>query len=129
MLYLRLYADCFARALAAVRKSPWTLALPMVYLAISLAASIVLAPLGILGGMLLMVVADLCTSSFLYFVAQAVQSTPSRTSELKQSFLAYFWPVVSFGFIVWITSTMLGYALAAHPQGGKIQLAILGVAA
>jgi hypothetical protein len=124
MLFLRLYADCFRRAGRGVRKSPWTLALPMVYLAIAVLAAVLVVPLGPLGGFVLTLVADLCMSSYLYFVAQAVQGSPSRPRELKQSFLAYFWPVVSFGFVVWISSAIMGYALAAHPRGGTIKLAI-----
>jgi hypothetical protein len=129
MIYLRLYWDCLRRAVKGARKSPWTLALPVAYLAVVIVAAILLAPLGIVGGFLVGILADLCASSFLYFVAQAVLGSPSRTSELKQSFVAYFWPVVSFGFVMWFATTILGYALAAHPKGGIIQLGILAVAA
>jgi hypothetical protein len=128
MLYLRLYVESFQRALRGVGKSPWTLVLPMVYAAISMVAAVLLAPLGMVGGFLLGIIADLCVSSSLYFVAQAVLGSPARPRELKQSFLEYFWPVVSVGFVIWIASTVLGYALAANPNGDKIQLAIFGVA-
>lgn len=124
MLYLRLYLDCLRRAATGVRKSPWTLALPMIYLAINVVAGILVSPLGIVGGFIMVIVADLCTSSFLYFVGEAVRSTPARPRELQRSFLAYFWPVVSFGFVLWMTRTILGYALAANPQAARIQLAV-----
>jgi hypothetical protein len=129
MVLLRLYWDCWRRALRGVGKSPWTLALPVGYLAMLIAAGILTAPLGIIGGFVVLVLIDLCTSSFLYFVAQAVLGSPARASELKRSFIAYFWPVVSFGFVIWVARLLVMYALAAHPKGGTIQLGIWAVAA
>jgi hypothetical protein len=129
MVLLRLYADCFRRASRAVRRSPWTLALPVLYLAALVVAGILLAPLGIIGGFLNAIAGDLCISSCLYFLAQAVAGSPARPAELKNSFLAYFWPVVSFYFVMWIASWLLKAALAANPQADKIQLALWGVAA
>jgi hypothetical protein len=126
---LRLYWDCLRRAVKGVLKSPWTLMLPVAYLGIVMVAGMLLAPLGIVGGFLVGIISDLCTSSFLYFVAQAVLSSPSRPSEMKRSFIAYFWPVVSFGFVMWFVMSMLRYALAANPNGGVIQLGILAIAA
>jgi hypothetical protein len=128
MVLLRLYADCLRRAFAGARRSPWTLGLPIVYLAINLVAGIVLSPFGLVGSFALVIVADLCTSSFLYFVGQTVAGSPSRPSELKDSLLAYFWPVVSFYFVVWVANWVLDLALAANPQKEKIELALAGVA-
>src|SRR4051812_16195059 len=128
MVLLRLYADCLRRALAGARRSPWTLGLPIVYLAITLVAGILLSPLGMVGGFAQAIISDLCLSSFLYFVGQAVAGSPSRLAELKDSFLAYFWPVVSFYFVVWVAEWLLGAALAANPQKEKIELALAGVA-
>jgi hypothetical protein len=129
MHMLRLYWDCLRRALKGGLKSPWTLTLPVAYLGIVIVAGIMLAPLGIIGSFLVGIISDLCTSSFLYFVAQAVLGSPSRPSELKRSFLAYFWPVVSFGFVMWFVMRILHYALVANPNGGVIQLGILAIAA
>jgi hypothetical protein len=129
MHYLRLYADCVRRAAQAVRKSPWTLLLPMFYWALGELAQRLLGPLGMVGGFLLVIVSQLMASSFLYFVGQSVVGSPSRVAELKQSFLAYFWPVVSFGFVTWMATMGLSLVLAGNPQGEKIQLGIVLVAA
>jgi hypothetical protein len=129
MIYLYLYADCFVRAFRGVLKSPWTLALPMVYAGAIELARTLLGGFGIVGGFAMGILVDLCTSSLLYFTAQAVLGSPSRISEMKKSFLEYFWPVVSFGFVIWIAITMLGFALASNPQASRIQLAVLLVAA
>jgi hypothetical protein len=129
MVFLRLYGDCFVRAVRGLRKSPWTLALPIVYLAIATATAFLCAPLGIVGGFIVGIVADLCMSSFLYFTSQTVSGGAARIGELKQSFLEYFWPVVSFGFVIWIAYRVLGYGLAANPKGPIIMLGISGVAA
>jgi hypothetical protein len=124
MIYLYLYADCFVRAARGALKSPWTLALPVAYLAILLVAGILVAPLGIIGGFIVGIIMDLCASSFLYFIGQAVLGSPSRLNEMKKSFTEYFWPVISFGFVIWIASMMLGYALASNPQASKIEMGI-----
>jgi hypothetical protein len=62
-------------------------------------------------------------------VAQAVLGSPSRPSEMGRSFLAYFWPVVSFGFVMWLAVRILSYALVATPNGMVIQLGIWAAAA
>ncbi len=129
MTLLRLYADCFRRTGGAIRRSPWTLALPIVYALILVVAGVLLSPLGMIGTFIANIISDLCISSFLYFLAQSVAGSPSRPSELKDSFLVYFWPVISFYFVIWIASWLLGAALRANPQGEKIELALFGVAA
>ncbi|HWE27508.1 MAG TPA: hypothetical protein VHB97_05865, partial [Polyangia bacterium] len=102
MLYLRLYLEGIRRAFRGIGKSPWTLTLPLIYGAAFVAARILVMPLGeMVGGFVLNIVFDLLTSSLLYFVAQTVQLTPSKPRELKESLLAYFWPVISFGFLYW----------------------------
>lgn len=128
MLYLRLYLEGLRRAFRGIGKSPWTLALPLIYAAAFVAATILVSPLGgMVGGFILNIVFDMLTSSLLYFVAQTVQLTPSKPRELKDSLLAYFWPVVSFGFIYWIASMVITGALKEQPNGEKIELAIWGV--
>ena len=127
MVLLRLYADCLRRSLVAARRSPWTLGLPIGYLAALFVFGILIAPLGQIGGFLQMIALDLCTSSFLYFVARAVAGSPSRPSELKNSFLVYFWPVVSVYFVIWVAQLLLGLTLHANPQAEKIELALAGV--
>lgn len=129
MTYLYLYADCLLRGLRGATKSRWTLALPLLYSALLAVALIVLLPLGIVGGLLFTIAADLCTSSFLYFVRQAVLGSPSALAELKRSFIEYFWPVVSVGFVIFIASRLLGYALMSNPNAEKISLAVWLVAA
>ena len=128
MLYLRLYLEGVRRAFRGIGKSPWTLALPLIYAAGFIAASILVSPLGgTVGGFILNIVFDMLTSSLLYFVAQTVQLTPSKPRELKESLLAFFWPVVSFGFIYWLASMVIAGALKEQPNGDKIGLAIYGV--
>ena len=129
MPYLRLYLDGVRRAFRGIGKSPWTLFLPLIYAAAFLAAGILVNPLGsMVGGFLLNIFFDMLVSSLLYFVAQTVQLTPSKPRELKESLLAYFWPVVSFGFIYWIAQFLVHNALKEQANGEKIELALGAVA-
>jgi hypothetical protein len=124
MLYLRLYRECLQRTFAGLRKSPWTLALPVFYMIASAVAAMLLAPLGMVGGFLMTIVATMCMASSLYFIGQTVLGSPSRIDELPRSF-GFFWPVMSFGFVLWISMEILRYALAANP---KRDIIFLGVA-
>ncbi len=109
------------RAFRGVMKSPWTLLLPVAYLALLEVGGAFAMQLGFIGGFLISLLVDLCLSSFLYFIGQAVLGSPSRLSELKRSFVAFFWPVLNFVFVIWIASLALGYALASNPQAARIQ--------
>ncbi|HEX4461926.1 MAG TPA: hypothetical protein VIA18_28295, partial [Polyangia bacterium] len=128
MLYLRLYLEGIRRAFRGIGKSPWTLTLPLIYGAAFVAARILVMPLGeMVGGFVLNIVFDLLTSSLLYFVAQTVQLTPSKPRELKESLLAYFWPVISFGFLYWLVSLVIDGALEKLENGATIGLALWAV--
>ncbi len=128
MIYLYLYLDCLLRGIRGTFKSPWMLGLPIGYVAIVMAAGLVAAPLGILGAIAVMIVVDLCTSSFLHFVGQAVLGSKARLPELKKSFVEYFWPVANFWFVIFLGTLALGYALASNPNADKVRVAVLLVA-
>lgn len=125
-VYLRLYADCFRRALAAIGKNPWTLLLPGVVLF----ARAWLAPLayglGILGGIAVTLATAALFSSYLHFAGELVSGGRVGGKDLQRSFGAYLWPVVNVFFVVWIASLALGLLLGNNP-GGPALLYALGI--
>ena len=123
-----LYRNVMLRAArSAVRAWPAALSL-LVYAGIFLAASVLLAPMGFAGGLLLSLVVAACWSSYLELISQAVAGSPIRLrwDEFKRSFVARFWDVISVMFAFFI----IGYLtapLATGPRGPAIA-AILAIA-
>lgn len=116
-LYRRVTVLAFQRALRA-----WPLALALfVYAAILLMARILIAPLGIVGGFILGFVMAACWSSYLELISQAVIGSKLRLdwNELKRTFGARLWDVVSVMFAFWIIS-MVTQPLTAGPNGDAL---------
>jgi hypothetical protein len=113
-LYRQVAVDAGRRAIAA-----WPVALSLVVYAILLvAAGIAAAPLGIVGGLLLGLVAAACWSSYLELISQAVAGSKIRIrwDDFKRTFLARFWDVISVMFAFWIIS-FLTTPLVRGPNG------------
>jgi hypothetical protein len=119
-VYSRIYATCFRLALQGIRHSAWTLLLPIGLWAVLLLAGSLFGRLGMVGGILLALVLDALFSSYLYFTGEIVAQSKARLSELKTSFLAYFWSVVGVAFVVWIAELLLSAVLSANPHAGVI---------
>ena len=107
----------------------WPVALSFfVYAAILMAAAIVLAPLGMIGGVVLGLVVAACWSSYLELASQAVAGTKIRPTwaEFRRTFGVRLWDVVSVMFAFWIISLLMGPALKG-PQGERVA-AVFGLA-
>lgn len=107
----------------------WPVALSLVaYGLILFLASSLLQPLGMVGGMVLGLVAAACWSSYLELISQAVAGSTIRLrwDEFKRTFAARFWDVISVMFAFFIIS-LLTRPLSAGPNGPATS-AILGIA-
>jgi hypothetical protein len=107
----------------------WPVALSLIaYGAILFGASLVTRPLGIIGGLVLGLVAAACWSSYLELIAQAVagSSIRLRWDDFKRTFGARFWDVISVMFAFFIIS-FLTRPLGNGPNGAATT-AILGIA-
>ncbi|MGD0838255.1 MAG: hypothetical protein ABSB49_16580 [Polyangia bacterium] len=107
----------------------WPVAISfLVYAAILVAAATALAPLGMIGGMVLGLVMAACWSSYLELAAQAVAGSRIRLSwpEFRRTFAARIWDVVSVMFAFWIISLLMGPALRG-PDGERVA-AVFGLA-
>jgi hypothetical protein len=123
---LLLYRDVFKlSALRAWQSWPVALAL-VVYAVVMVVAQILLRPLGLVGGILMGFALAACWSSYLELIAQAVAGNKVRLrwDELKRTFVARLWDVVSVMFAFWIIS-FLTAPLAAGDNG----VAIAGILA
>lgn len=113
-LYSRVAVEAARRAVAAW---PAALAFP-VYAVILVAATMVLAPLGMIGGLLIGLVVAACWSSYLELVSQAVAGSKIhiRWDDFRRTFLVRFWDVISVMFAFWIISFLTG-PLTKGPSG------------
>ena len=122
----------YRRVIAAAARSSlraWPAALSLVVYAVVLVLAIQLAgSLGILGGILLGLVAAGCWSSYLELVSQAVAGGKIRVQwdELKRTFGARFWDVISVMFAFFIISFLTGPLRTG--ENGVALSAILGIA-
>ena len=122
-------------AVTAARHSvrAWPAALSLVvYAVVFLAASILLRPLGVVGGFVLALVVAACWSSYLELISQAVAGSHIRLrwDEFKRSFGARFWDVISVMFAFFIIGYLIGQLtapLADGPKGPALS-AILAIA-
>jgi arginine decarboxylase len=92
--YFNLYKESLLVALRGTLKNPWTFLLPI---ALSLAAvflGTLLAPLGLVGGILFMLAMDALLSVYLYFMCQIVEGGKASPREWKASLGRYFWAIV-----------------------------------
>jgi hypothetical protein len=123
-VYRKVAAGAARRAVRA-----WPVALSLVlYAVILFQAAVLLAPMGMLGGILIALVAAACWSSYLELIAQAVAGAKIRVrwDELRRSFVARLWDVISVMFAFWIIALVTG-PLTAGPNGAALS-AILGIA-
>lgn len=127
MMTLRMYADCLVRMARALRRSPWTLLLPMAYALAWLPAQALVAPLGILGGFVLVLIYDALLASFLYVVSELVRGSPVKLREMPQSIKPFFWPIMNVLFVLFIARLLLMPLLASTGSGGALVLALSAV--
>ena len=93
---------------------------PLVYgVGLSFVGSIV-APLGIIGGVLMALASQACVSSGLYLIQNMVRSGKANFDDFLKGFTVYLWELVQIAFILWIPMRILALALASAPNGALI---------
>ena len=118
--YPKLYWRCVQLAIRGIAKNAWTLVLPMgLFLAIQL-LSVPLSRLGPLSGMFIRLTEYFAFSSYLYFAAGTVANQRMDLTDLKKSFLVYFWSLMGLFFVIWIAEILLGAVLGQNPNKGVI---------
>jgi len=121
---LWMYAVALRRSLEAVSKN-WIVSFaPFAYgFILSLSVSIV-APLGLIGGMILVLVSQACLSSGLYLIENIVRMGKTNFDDFVRGFSVYLWELVRISFILWIPLRVVSMALSGVPNGALILLFI-----
>lgn len=125
---LWMYTVALRRSLECVSKN-WVASLaPVVYgLGLSIIGTLV-APLGLIGGLIYSLARAACISSGLFLIKNMVSSGKTDVQDFVAGFTIYLWEVIAVGFILWIPMWALWTALASVPNGALIYfLAQLGL--
>jgi hypothetical protein len=121
---LWIYAIALRRSWECAAKN-WVVSFaPVGYgLIFSLAVTLV-APLGIIGGLLLGLVSQACLSSGLYLVRHMVESGRATFNDFLNGFTVYLWELIGIAFILWIPMRLAATVLASVPNGRLIYFLI-----
>jgi len=115
-----IYTTALRRSWECVAKN-WIVSFaPVGYgLIFSLAVTLV-APLGLIGGLLIGLVSQACLSSGLYLVKNIVDSGKASFNDFLNGFTVYLWELLGIAFILWIPMRLAASVLASVPNGDVI---------
>lgn len=125
---LWLYATAVRRSWESLLKN-WVVSLaPWAYATLLSILAVLVAPLGIIGGLVLGVATQACLSSGLHLVKNIVESGRADIKDFTNGFTVYLWELLGIAFILWIPLRLLAMVLASAPNGaliyGLVQLAL-----
>src|SRR5918994_210352 len=117
---LWLYTTALCRSWESLLKN-WVVSFaPWLYAALLSILAWVVAPLGIVGGLLLGLATQACISSGLYLIKNIVESRRADLKDFLNGFTVYLWELLGIAFILWIPMRVLAMALASAVNGGLI---------
>lgn len=85
---------------------------------------LVVAPLGIVGGLLLALASQACLSSGLYLIENMVRLGKTNVDDFLKGFGVYLWELVQISFILWIPLRVASIGLESVPNGSLVFLLI-----
>jgi hypothetical protein len=121
---LWIYSTALKRSLECVGRN-WVVSFaPVAYgVGLTIVLSLV-APLGIIGGLLFSIASQACVSSGLYLIKNMVESGKTDFNDFLNGFTVYIWELITIAFILWIPMRVAEAALATVPNGALIFLLI-----
>jgi hypothetical protein len=119
-----MYAVALKRSWECVRMN-WVVSFaPIAYGIILTIIATIVAPLGIIGGLLLSLASQACVSSGLFLVKNLVDSNKADFNDFLNGFTVYLWELLGIAFILWIPLRILATGLATVPNGALIYFLI-----
>lgn len=117
---LWLYATAMAKSWDCVRRNWLVVLAPAAYGLILTVFGMLVAPLGIVGGLIYSLATSACASSGLYLVKNLVESGRADVNDFLNGFWVYLGDLLTFYFILWIPSWVAASALGGAPNGWLI---------
>jgi len=119
-----IYAVALKRSWECVRRN-WVVSFaPVAYGIILAVIASIVAPLGMIGGLLFSLASQACVSSGLYLVKNLVDSNKASFNDFLNGFTIYLWELLGIAFILWIPLRVLAGSLATVPNGALIYFLI-----
>ncbi|HWP56836.1 MAG TPA: hypothetical protein VNL14_02995 [Candidatus Acidoferrales bacterium] len=114
---LWIYRLALGRAGSIIRGNPAVLLAPLAYGVLLSAAGVLVLPLGLIGRMLFLLVADACMSSGLYLVENLLQRGKTDLKDFVKGWGVYIWDIIQVSFILWVPLTIASQILYTVPNG------------
>jgi hypothetical protein len=125
---LKLYARLAGKSvLLALRGWPAAVAL-LVYAVVFQIAGGLLGGSGMIGGFITGFLIAFLISSYLHLLSLVVAGRPIRLADIRDSFGARFWDVVSVLFALWVIELVLGVLTSGAGSRGEIVMVMVGLA-
>ncbi|HEY1233132.1 MAG TPA: hypothetical protein VIE89_22555 [Candidatus Binatia bacterium] len=121
---LWIYKTCLVRTIQLVRANLGIIFAPIAYGFVISAAAMLVAPLAIIGGMIIWVVRAACASSGLYLIENVVRMSKANLQDFARGFTVYIWDVLTLVFIFWIPMTLLAQVAFTTPNGPLLYLGV-----
>jgi hypothetical protein len=117
---LWMYALALRRSWESVCKN-WIVSFaPLAYAFILWLTVSIVAPLGIIGGLILGLVSQACVSSGLYLIENVVRMGKTNFDDFAKGFTVYLWELLRILFILWIPRRIISMVLMDTPNGALI---------
>ena len=117
---LWIYRIAFTRSGQLVRENWAVVFAPLAYSVFLSVAGIFLIPLGLVGGLLLLLASNACMSSGLHLVENILDSRKANVNDFLKGFTVYLWEIVRISFILWIPVMLVSSVLAPSPNSDVI---------
>jgi hypothetical protein len=119
-----IYKTCLIRTVELVRNNLGIIFAPIAYGVLLSAAAMLLAPLGIIGGIIMGVVLAACASSGLYLIENVVRMGKTSLQDFARGFSVYIWEILTIAFIFWIPMRLLAQFAFTTPNGPLLYLGV-----
>jgi len=117
---LWIYRIAFTRSGQLVRENWAVVFAPLAYSVFLSVAAIFLIPLGLVGGLLLLLATNACMSSGLHLLENILNSKRADVNDFLKGFTVYLWEIVRISFILWIPMMLVSSVLVQTPNGSII---------
>ena len=119
-----IYKTCLIRTVELVRGNLGIIFAPIAYGVLLSVAAMLVAPLGIIGGIVMGVVLAACASSGLYLIDNVVRMGKASLQDFARGFSVYIWDILTIAFIFWIPIRLLAQFAYTTPNGPLLYLGV-----
>jgi hypothetical protein len=121
---LWIYKTALTKTIQLLRDNLGIIFAPIAYSVLLSAAAMLLAPLGIIGGIIMSVVLAACASSGLYLIENVVRMNKATLQDFSRGFSVYLWDILTIAFIFWIPMRLLAQVAFTTPNGPLLYLGV-----